>query len=115
MKRVVPKSLAREAALSDTKLIEEFIRVEARGDRIQVLVCEVSWDSPYEPVSTWTPAKKLPSGSPPEEVAAVVEGLVHDRRYFQVCTECSVRKPAGWMHDEKLCQGCAQRVLGVVY
>ena len=101
--------------MSDAKLIEKFIRVEPRGDRIQVLVCEVSWDSPYEPVFTWTPAKKLPSGSPPEEVAAVVQGLVKNRRYFQVCTACSVRVPKGWMHDGKLCQGCAQRVLGVVY
>ena len=101
--------------MSDAKLVEEFVRMEIQGERIKILIREVSWRGPYRAVSTWTLTKELPLGSSGEEVDAVVQGLLRDRRYFRVCTECSLRVPNGRMHDGKLCQGCAQQVLGVVY
>jgi rRNA maturation endonuclease Nob1 len=37
------------------------------------------------------------------------------KKYFQRCQECDKLKPVGWMHDSKICQGCAQKKHGVVY
>ena len=60
-------------------------------------------------------AQDLPATATETEVTSATANILDDARYFRVCRECEQRKPAGWMHNDRLCQGCAEAVHGVVY
>ena len=50
-------------------------------------------------------------------LSAAVEVVRAARRSkYRTCTRCGKRTPPEWMHsDDAVCQGCAERYLGVVY
>ena len=101
--------------MNDTDLIADFIRTVPAADGGTVVeVCVVSWPHPHEPQSTWCVAAVVPAGASLKEVDQAVAKVLRDRKYFRVCTECGERKPGGWMHDNKICQRCAEKQ-GVVY
>ena len=101
--------------MNDRELRREFVRVERTEERVQILVREIRWDGPYTPISTWAIARTLPAIPSESEIENAVARILEDDRYFQVCNECGERKPLGWMHDESICQGCAEANHGVVH
>jgi len=101
--------------MNNTEHLKEFVRVERTKTEVQILVREIHWDGPATPIHTWVIAKSLPDTASEPTIENATADILQDRRYFQVCHECDERKPLGWMHDESICQGCAQANHGIVY
>ena len=101
--------------MTDRELRKEFIRIEKKQNEVQILVHEIRWEGPHTPIHTWAVGKRLPATASEAEIERATAVILEDDGYFQVCLECSERKPLGWMNDGSLCQGCAQTKHGVVY
>ena len=102
--------------MNDADLIHDFIRTVPFPDGGTVVeVCVISWPHPHEPESTWVTAAELPPGATAAEHDRAVAKVLRDRKYFRVCRDCGERKPVGWMHDIKICQGCAEKHHGVCH
>jgi len=101
--------------MTDREIRKKFIRIEKIPNEVQILVHEIRWDGPHTPIHTWAVGKRLPATASETEIENAIAGILEDDGYFQVCTECSERKPLGWMLNESLCQECAQANHGVVY
>jgi hypothetical protein len=100
-------------AKNDAEMVREFVRVEYIGSVRKISVCQISWDGPHTPVSTWKVVYESKTAS--RKVAAeAISQILNDRRYFEICTECGDRNPCGWM-DDRYCQSCAERNHGTVY
>jgi hypothetical protein len=97
--------------------------VIVRLTRSTVTVWEyaVSWESPHSPM-----VRPIRVGSvvwrhiPNPKAILAVHSLIDAARdsrlsKFSVCSHCERRKPPESMHDEDVCQSCAQRDLGIVY
>ena len=101
--------------MTDIELREEFIRIEKTQGGIQILVREIRWEGPHTPISTWAIARTLPATASESEIENIVACVVGDRGYFRACLECGEKKPIGWMHNERICQGCAEANHGIVH
>ena len=101
--------------MNDRELRKEFVRVERSEEKVEIFVREIRWDEPHTPISTWAVGKSLPATASEAEIERATAGILEYDSYFQVCNECSERKPLGWMHDGRICQGCAQTSHGIVY
>ena len=101
--------------MTDRELRKEFIRIEKTQNEVQILVHEIRWEGPHTPVSTWVIGSSLPDTASEADVEKATARILEDDGYFQVCNECVERKPLGWMHDGRICQGCAVANHGVVH
>jgi hypothetical protein len=88
-----------------------------------VVVCEysVTWQGPHTAVVVpitigsviWT---RLPEEGAMRAVKALITVARNVRlSKFRVCTICDQRNPPEWMHDDEVCQGCADAEFGVVH
>lgn len=78
-------------------------------------VGRVKWNGPHSPELYYTPFrqwKKIPTDS---MLARARQAALRDRRFFVICKRCKQINNVGHMHDSNICQGCAERYLGVVY
>jgi len=101
--------------MNDTEIIAKLIKVERQNSELSILVCCISWPHPHEPRSNWEIAAVLPLKSSSGEIDSKIQNVLQDKQYFQTCQECQRRNPCGWMHNDGICQGCAERNHGVVY
>ena len=101
--------------MTDRELRKEFIRIEKTQNEVQILVHEIRWEGPYTPIHTWAVGRSLPASASESEIENATVGILRDPRYFRSCLECGDRKPVGWMHHERICQGCAEANHGVVH
>lgn len=101
--------------MNDAELVAEFIRVEQDSTETRMLVQEIHWEGPAKPVATWTIAARLSPDADRAHLDAEAQRLLHDSRFFGVCSECGERNPQGWMHGPDLCQRCAVRNHGIVF
>jgi hypothetical protein len=105
----------REERAREAALLNEFVRVERTESRVRIRVREIRWKGPHTPVSTWAIAQDLPGTATEAEADAAAASILHDSRYFLTCHECGKRNPLGWMHNGRICQGCAEANHGVVH
>jgi NADH pyrophosphatase NudC (nudix superfamily) len=101
--------------MTDQELSQQFFRSEASGDGVRIFVQAITWAGPHTPEATWECAARLPATADAASIAAQVQTLLHDARYFRLCEECGTRNPRGWMHNETFCQACAESCHGIVY
>jgi len=101
--------------MNDEEVIANFIRIKRTETAVKVYVRQIYWNGPHRPIAVWTLASELDSNSNDVDIDRVVHTILSDRRYFRVCVECKKRKPVGWMHDDRICQSCAEKNHGVVY
>lgn len=101
--------------MNDRELRKEFIRVEKSEEKVEISVREIRWEGPHAPIHTWAVGKSLPATASEAEIEKATAVILEDDGYFQVCDECGERKPLGWMHDGRICQGCAVANHGVVH
>ena len=109
------RSVSDNPSEPDHKLLDEFVRVESAEKELRIFIREIRWDGPYTPISTWALARTLPATSSESEIENAITRSLEDDGYFKVCNECGERKPLGWMHDGRICQGCAEVNHGVVH
>ena len=100
--------------MTDTELIKEFIRVEKGESEVGLLVRTIDWEG-HTPFSIWEDAISLPATASDEDIQSASVRILDDPAYFRICTGCNERNPNGWMHDDKICQGCAQENHGIIY
>ena len=101
--------------MDDQQLIDEFIRTTPSESGVLIEFKVIQWTSSYESETHWIPAARVGGSPTPEELQQRVLKVLLDKKYFRVCGECGERNPMGWMHDNKICQSCAERNHGVVY
>ena len=101
--------------MDDEQLIDEFIRTTTSEAGVLIEVRVIHWTSPYESETVWVPAGRVGGNPPSENLQERVLQVLGDEKYFRICVECNERNPVGWMHDDKVCQTCAERNHGVVY
>ena len=99
--------------MTDEEIKRQFIRISPSGNRLEVET--ISWDGPHTPTSKWVDFGPIPKTAGTVEINAVMERALACKRFFRRCETCKILNPLGWMHDARICQGCAQRDLGVVY
>ena len=95
--------------------------VQVVGNKVSVSLFSVRWEGPHTPVVcprrlasfNW---KRLPASRLMMVLYEAIESAVELRRSrYRKCKRCGEAKPPEWMHDEKTCQSCAERHLGVVH
>ena len=91
------------------------LRVIDTPDGVTLEVCSVVWADPATPTSVWQAYRSWPSAPRPDELAAARAAAAADTRFFRICTVCDEVTSAGTMHDQRVCQGCASSMYGVLY
>ncbi len=97
------------------------VRLSDRG--LAVSVFGVRWDGPHTPMRddrelcalSW---EEMPAELPEQVVAVhslIQAAMVIRRSQFRVCRFCRESTPPEWQHATDVCQGCAERRLGVVH
>ena len=97
--------------------------VIVRLTRSTVTVWEyaASWETPDSPTIAPLRAgsvvwRHIPNSSAVLAVQSLIEAARQSRLgKFSVCAHCDQRKPPESMHDDEVCQSCAERDLGVAY
>ena len=94
--------------------IADFVTIDRSGETTAVVaVATVVWDGPHRPALQWSSYDRTFGAElTDEQIVHVVSG---DSRFFSVCLRCGRLANAGHMHSKSICQGCAERYLGVVH
>ena len=88
---------------------------------LTVLEYAVEWEGPHHPVTrpitlgtvNW---KQLPGVDTIRVLEALINAARESRRSkYRPCRICEETKPPEGMHDEEVCQRCAEQHLGAVY
>ena len=93
----------------------KYIRSIRLDNTIEIQVEIIKWPHPHTPTSSWHTIKKLDGSTSQEVIDELVENTLIDSRYFKVCNECNERNPIGHMHNNKICQSCAENNHGIVH
>jgi hypothetical protein len=80
-----------------------------------IKVRQITWRGPDQPNTSWIETMRVPPDTPKSALENLVGDVLKSPKYFAVCSECATRNPLGWMHDERICQSCAERNRGVIY
>lgn len=127
---LVRKALPEPVSEAETKgglLIEAGdpgkVAMKATAAGVTVLLYGIRWDGPSRLVPNHRPLahirwRDLPTAR--EEAAAVLRHLIEAAQMirlatFRTCRFCQESTPPEWMHDEDVCQGCAEKHLGIVH
>jgi hypothetical protein len=99
---------------------QEHIGVEISGARVVVGWIDLAWPHPATPAAVLRDEVELPVGSDPAAAVSMLESSIEvarraRRRQLAACASCGGSSVPGHMHHDTMCQGCAQRELGVVY
>ena len=95
--------------------------VRCRKSSVSVAVYAVRWRGPHTPIVVprefaklaWN---RLPQGALVMTLHALIAAAREVRRSeFRKCRMCGDMNPPEWMHSKDICQGCAERHLGVVH
>jgi hypothetical protein len=102
-------------APNDDEILTEFTRIGEGDSEVIIQVLVITWPQPHMPRSVWTAAARLPAYMDRAAVEQHRRKLLDRSDLFGICTRCSERKPAGWMHDRHVCRSCAERTMRAVY
>jgi hypothetical protein len=97
------------------QISREYLRVRPAEKHLLLQVMQIAWPSPGSPRTYWRTVSRLPVDASPAAIAKARRAALRNPKHFRVCQECGELKPSGHMHDDKICQSCAERSHGVVY
>jgi hypothetical protein len=98
--------------MTDEEIKCQLLRVSPCCKHLEVET--ISWDG-HIPSGNWVRFEPLPPNAGQIEINAAMERALADGQFFNRCETCKELNPLGWMHDSAICQGCAERDLGVRY
>ena len=101
--------------MTDKEILNELTDAQPRPNGIAIRVCWITWPHPHEPKTHWHTVAMLLGDAKSRDTVKERRKLLDNKRYFGVCTECRERNPIGWMHDDAICQSCAESNHGIVY
>ena len=99
----------------DVELIDAFMRTRETREGTVLEVAVVEWHGPHEPGLRWEEYQSWVGTPTNDEVKAAQLRALADPEFFMQCNRCGERRNIGHMHDNIICQGCAERYLGVVH
>jgi hypothetical protein len=88
---------------------------------VSVFEYAARWEGPHTPVVTprrvgtvvW---RRVPNAKTVAAVHALIDAARESRlARFRTCEGCGQSTPPEYMHDEMICQSCAERELGIVH
>lgn len=100
--------------MNDEDLISGFFCTAVTADSILIYVKEITWDGPHSSKSRWSEAATLPAIATEQEIAAKIQSLLTDKRFFKVCCDCQGRYPAG-QTISVWCHACAETRQGFIF
>jgi hypothetical protein len=89
------------------------IRKTEKGTVLEVAVVE--WHGPHEQGLCWEEYQSWVGTPNDGEVKTAQLRALADPEFFKRCGRCGERCNVGQMHDDNVCQMCAERYLGVVH
>ncbi len=63
----------------------------------------------------WSKYKELPKDLTEADLNSAKDALLKNSKYFRTCHICNELNPTGWMHNDTMCQSCAETELGIVH
>ena len=101
---------------TDAWLVAEFMRLHEADGVWTLEVATVEWaGGAHSPELRWIHAKRFRRAPSDARLAAAQQRLLTNSRYFRMCAHCNERHNAGHMYNRKMCYGCAERELQVVF
>ena len=87
---------------------------------ISILEFAIEWQGPSSPAEKHIPVADVHLPLAATDLKKLLGQLIaltrrRRRKRFRTCKFCNEHNPPEWMHARDICQGCAQRRLGVVY
>lgn len=95
--------------------LADYVRCVENADGWKFEVATIGWENPYTPRLTWHVVRSWQTRPIDEDVAKARDEVFNDPEYFGHCEKCNRHCCAGHMHNATICQGCAERYLGVVH
>tara|TARA_B110000305_G_scaffold144345_1_gene160507 strand:- start:272 stop:697 length:426 start_codon:yes stop_codon:yes gene_type:complete len=78
-------------------------------------VATLEWPHPHEPARKWHIINHW-AEEPSTEIRRQAESaILQDTRYFKTCSMCNSVTNVGYMHSDKVCDGCAEKHLGIIH
>ncbi len=99
----------------ELQLLEDFTRVAVIDGTHRFEVATVEWPQPHEPVLRWKAFRSWKRPPTVERMGRAQRAALAATRFFRTCRTCGEHQNAGHMFGADLCQGCAERTLGVVW
>jgi type I restriction enzyme M protein len=111
------KAILRDALVGslDAELIDASMRTRETGEGTVLEVAVLEWHGPHEPGLCWEEYQSWVGTPSDGEVKIAQLRALADPEFFKKCGRCRKRCNVGNMHDDTICQGCAERYLGVVH
>ena len=92
---------------------QHFTRCRTLESTTALEIGVVTWLYKDKPAIRWEPFRAWPKPPTPEELAQAWREALNNSRFFRVCNRCGVRQNRGDMHDESVCNTCAERDFGL--
>lgn len=95
--------------------------VRLTGATVTVAEYAVRWDGPYtpvvQPVEIGVLNWETVSGDAAMRIVRTLIAAARETRQskYSACQACAKSTPPEWMHDDEICQTCAERERGVVH
>jgi len=99
----------------DEALREHFMRLREVDGVPTLEVGIVEWPHPHTPELRWEVARRFQAVPSSDELRRAQQSALEDPHFFRTCSMCRERQNAGHMHSRRVCQGCAEKHLGVVH
>jgi hypothetical protein len=84
-------------------------------DPIDIYAIAVDGWLPSQPFWTLVRAASLPKDTEAVLINKAADKILKNKKYFASCRECLSLFPAGYMHDDTCCMGCAQTNYRILY
>lgn len=85
------------------------------AERWEFQVGVVTWNGPHTPTIRWIAFRSWKRKPTAAQLSRAELAARAQTRFFRTCELCHEFMNAGHMHGDQICQGCAQRHLGIVY
>lgn len=95
--------------------LDGFFQCVENAGRWEFQVGTVQWDGPHTPHIEWKTYRSWRTQPNAARLARARASAIKEARFFRTCKSCDRIRNVGHMHDPQICQGCAERYLGVIH
>lgn len=101
--------------MENHEFTNENIRIIEVNNNIEFYVRTITWYSPFEFFNIWVKVENKCLPLSPNEIIAVVDEIINNRKFFIFCKECNKPTLIGNSNDHVICNGCSSVKHGIVY
>lgn len=94
--------------MTAAQLIEDYTRVHLAGGVFHFEVGIVSWRG-HRPETDWKSFRRWKREPTPAQIQLARARALKERRFFRTCGQCAETSNIGHMHDDRICQSCAEK------